>query len=383
MSDRNILDIPSALVDLKAKYTQAGYELWFVGGCVRDSLMGVTPKDIDLTTSATPDEQIALYREHGLHYIATGLQHGTMTVVLDRIPYEITTYRIDAETDGRHATVVYTRDLREDLQRRDLTINAIAMGFDGEIFDPFNGARDIENNRVVFVGNAEDRMREDYLRILRWFRFYGRFGAGRNIEAYAETVPAIVANLEGLRQISVERIWAEVGKIIAGPHALEVLDLMQYTGVAKVIGLPVEGNNIFLNTARGASRNPAFLMAAYYGPKVLDIATAWKWSNQERRAARFLIERNWFTYKLADAKRDVFLKQDQREWASSYLRMKKRNDDAALLDTWVVPTFPVTGQDLMARGVPQGPELGIAIEALKERWIASDYTLSKADMLSA
>ncbi|PZR70525.1 MAG: CCA tRNA nucleotidyltransferase [Stutzerimonas stutzeri] len=379
MSTRNILDIPTKLAELKDRFAKHGFELWFVGGCVRDSLMGVQPKDIDLTTSATPEEAIAIYRLYEYSYHETGLQHGTITVVLDHVPYEITTYRIDAETDGRHASVVYTRDLYQDLFRRDLTMNAIAMGFDGEIFDPFGGVDDIEANLVRFVGNAEDRLREDYLRILRWFRFYGRFGAGK-AGADEEAFDAIKAAAPGLKQISVERVWSEVSKIIAGPHGIQIMDMMQGMGVAEIIGLPAEGNNLFLNTARGVSRNPAFLMAAYYGEKVTSIASRWKWSNDERQAARFLIDRNYFTYSLAEAKRDV-LEGRSRELASGMLRMRRRADEAAMVDSWVVPAFPVSGQDLIAQGMVPGPEMGQRIKTLREQWIASDYTLSKSDMI--
>ncbi len=381
MSTRNILDIPAALLDLKAKFTERGFELWFVGGCVRDALMGVSPKDIDLTTSATPDEQVALYRDHNLHYIETGLQHGTVTVVLDRIPYEITTYRIDAETDGRHASVVYTRDLTEDLQRRDLTMNAIAMGFDGEIFDPFGGVADIEANRVVFVGDPNERIREDYLRIMRWFRFYGRFGAQKNADAVKETIPAITANMAGLKQISVERIWSEFSKIISGPHGIEVIDLMNAWEVSETLGLPYTGSNLFLNTARGVIRNPAFLMASYYGRNVKEIASRWKWSNEERQTANFLMERNYFTYDITQAKRDVY-EGWSKELTGALLRMRRRAADAAALDAWEVPVFPVSGQDLMAKGMTPGPQMGQTIKAMRERWIASDYSLSKSDMLA-
>ena len=264
MITRNILETPDGLAELKQKFTQEGYELFYVGGCVRDTLMGITPKDIDLTTSATPDEAISLYQRHGFKYFETGLKHGTLTVVIDSVPYEITTYRIDADTDGRHATVEYTRDLRSDLLRRDLTMNAIAMGFDGEIVDPFGGVKDIETNQVRFVGDANERIREDYLRILRWFRFYGRFGAGKSAP-HVSAYDAIVDNAHGLAKISVERIWSEVSKIISGPNGIQIMDMLSEMGVAEVIGLPSSGSNLFLNTARSVIRNPAFLMAAYYG----------------------------------------------------------------------------------------------------------------------
>ncbi len=379
MSTRNILETPAGLAELKEKFTQEGYELFYVGGCVRDTLMGITPKDIDLTTSATPDEAIALYKRYGFKYFETGLQHGTITVVIDHIPYEITTYRIDADTDGRHATVEYTRDLRSDLLRRDLTMNAIAMGFDGEIVDPFGGLKDIEGNQVLFVGDADERIREDYLRILRWFRFYGRFGAGKSLP-HVSAYDAIVDNAHGLKQISVERIWSEVSKIISGPNGIQIMDMMAGMGVAEVIGLPSSGANLFLNTARSVIRNPAFLMAAYYGKDVLAIAERWKWSNEERQAARFLIDCDYLSYDIQRAKRAVY-EGASRNLAAAVLRMRHKFEEATSLESWMIPPFPVSGQDLIERGMKPGPEMGVIIREMKDRWIASDYSLGKSDIL--
>lgn len=382
MTNRNILDTPVKLVELHSRFAEHGHQFVFVGGPVRDSLMGITPKDIDCATSATPDEAIAIYRQYGYSYHETGLQHGTVTVVLDHIPYEITSFRIDAETDGRHAEVVYTRDLAVDLSRRDLTMNAIAMGFDGEIFDPFGGVKDIEDKRVRFVGDAKKRLEEDYLRILRFFRFYARFAdveGSMDRDAYW----AIIDQRDGLQKISVERIWSEVAKIIAGPHGEAIMTKMAVMEVADVIGLPsvTIGGMMDLKLARGIIRNPAFLMAAYYGRNVLDIATRWKWSNEERRAARFLIDRDYRSYSIDEAKRDVYEKHP-RELVSAVLRMGDNLAAVEALDKWVTPVFPVSGQALIQRGMTPGPALGAKMEDMRERWIASDYQMSGDELLA-
>lgn len=377
------IHIPAKLADLKNRFTEHGYELWFVGGSVRDSLMGIEPKDIDLATSATPEEAIALYEEYGYSFHLTGMAHGTITVVLDHIPYEITTFRLDTETDGRHAIVEYTRDLGEDLKRRDLTMNAIAMGFDGEIFDPFGGIADIEQKKVRFVGEADDRLNEDYLRILRFFRFWGRFADVSESVMDRDAYWAIMGARDGLKQISVERVWSEVAKIISGPHGEQVMRKMEGMEVHEVIGLPTAtiGGTMLLDSARAFIRNPAFLMAAFYGERALSIGTKWKWSNEEKKTAKFVTERAPTPYGLADAKQDI-LNGWSRDIVSAMLAMREP-DDVAVLRAWVAPVFPVTGGDLIAIGIKPGPDMGKALKAMRDRWAKSDYVLSKADILNA
>ena len=168
--------ITDDLKALRAQFVAAGFDLRLVGGVVRDTIASIPAKDIDLCTDATPEQQIEIYHRYGYRAIPTGLQHGTITVVLDSVPYEITSLRIDVKTDGRHAEVEFTNDWHADLARRDLTINAMAMTFDGEVIDPFGGQQDLQDRVVRFVGDAEQRIQEDYLRILRCIRFMGRFG---------------------------------------------------------------------------------------------------------------------------------------------------------------------------------------------------------------
>jgi len=398
LMERNIFVTP-ALQLLKDRYTEAGFELWFVGGCVRDSIMGIAPKDIDLTTSATPEEQVALYDRYDYHYIATGLQHGTLTVVIDDEPYEITTYRIDRETDGRHAVVEYTRDLRADLERRDLTINAIAMDFDGTIFDPFGGVEDIANRTVRFVGNANDRITEDYLRILRYFRFYGRFGNPVYPTGFWGTVQrffgrgnglpnrqanrAIRKGISGLRQISVERVWMEVSKIISGPNASVVASYMRNMKVFETIGMP-DGVDAALSFARKCGvTNPASIMGYYViSPRAIDdIADAWKWATEDRQRANFIAK----NYIKACASPMPFFKEmlvsgTPFDWVADMMRLS--GYDPVVLADWPIPVMPVTGKDLIERGVTPGPEMGQMLKSMKAAWIKSDYTVDKDTLLS-
>jgi len=175
MQDPNSILNP-ALWCLRDAFRAQGFDLKLVGGCVRDLMLGLTPKDVDLHTDATPDECVLIYQAEGVRFEETGLSHGTISVIFDHVAYEITSLRTDTETDGRHAVVSYTRDWHTDLRRRDFRFNAMSMSFEGDILDPFGGQADLEAGVVRFVGDAETRIKEDYLRILRWFRFRGRFG---------------------------------------------------------------------------------------------------------------------------------------------------------------------------------------------------------------
>ncbi len=195
--------------------TDAGHQAYFVGGCVRDALAGRDVGDIDVTTDARPERVTELARARGLHVVPTGVDHGTVTVIVGR-PFEITTFRRDVETDGRRAVVAFSDTLEEDALRRDLTINAIYADQRGQISDPVGGQADLAAAHVQFIGKAEERIREDYLRSLRFFRFYALFGdeaQGPDPEALA----AISANLPGLDTISKERVGVELLKMLSAP----------------------------------------------------------------------------------------------------------------------------------------------------------------------
>ena len=208
-----------------------------MGGVVRDLLLGRPPKDVDIATDCTPEAMIRLFQEHNIRYIPTGLQHGTVTVHLGGTDYEVTTLRVDEVTDGRHAVVSFTKDWQLDALRRDLTINAMSLALDGRLFDYFEGQRHLAEKRVCFVGDAPTRIREDYLRILRYFRFYGRI-VPEPARHEPGTLEAIRSAAEGLGGVSVERIWAEMKQILVGNHAPHLLRLMYQLRVADHISEP-------------------------------------------------------------------------------------------------------------------------------------------------
>ncbi len=375
--DMSVMQIPEGLRAIRNIYADAGYELWLVGGCVRDHIAGNSAKDIDLATSATPEEQIRLCNEAELSWHATGLQHGTLTVLCGNEPYEITTFRTDVETDGRHAVVEYTRDLIIDLARRDLTINAIAMSFNGEIVDPFSGQDDIKEGRVRFVGEASDRIREDYLRIMRWFRFLGRYGS--DLDRDTSDAIAVRANAEGLKQISVERIWSEMQRILAGPRPAGILEMMNDLDVLEALDLPA-GNLDAVAEARRYTDDPALLLAAWLNEDAPATIGKWKASNSERAAVAFIVNRMKTDYSLEAAKLDM-VNEVNLQWVDFVLRLQGNNAAIRELSFWEVLAFPIAGRDLFDAGMSQGREMGEKLKEMRALWIRSDYKMSKAELL--
>ncbi|RYD46373.1 MAG: CCA tRNA nucleotidyltransferase, partial [Verrucomicrobiaceae bacterium] len=268
----------------------AGFDVRLVGGCVRDVLWGTDPKDIDLCTDANPDEQMALYAQHGVIFYTTGLAHGTVTINLGPkgTPevYEITSLRTETDHDGRWATVSYTRDWNLDLGRRDLTVNAMSADLEfNEVYDPFGGQADMKDCRIRFVGRPEDRIREDYLRILRWFRFHARFVGDNPMDE--DTANAVARHAQGLKKISRERVWSEVSKIVANYAGWDMLREMMRLGVAKPCSLPHGAWREVQRVAAG-TKNPVTRMVAFLGGDgdvLQKLSEDWRWSGEEARLA--------------------------------------------------------------------------------------------------
>jgi tRNA nucleotidyltransferase (CCA-adding enzyme) len=366
--------------ELRAAFRRAGFDIRLVGGVVRDILLDVPAKDVDLCTDATPEEQIAIYQANRVKYIKTGISHGTITVALGKRTYEITSLRTETDHDGRRATVAYTRDWIEDLARRDLTINAMALTFGGELLDPFDGKEDLEAGVIRFVGDPDARRQEDYLRIPRMFRFHGRLGAMTAIDE--ATAAAVRRNAPGLVRISGERIWTEVSRIIAGRNGPDTIARMDDLGVADPIHLRVR-NMDALKRAHAHTANPVALISALVGD-IHDLESAvarWKWSAKERDLARFLIAHKSKALDLRELKAMV-ITGTPKSWVVELALMGGRPDMAKALDSWDAPAFPVKGKDLFAIGIEPGVEMGRMLHSLKARWIASDYGLSKQELLA-
>ena len=217
------ITLPAPCAFILSRLHENGFEAYAVGGCVRDSLLHKTPHDWDITTAAKPEKIIELFSD--IPVLETGLKHGTVTLLINHEPYEVTTFRVDGNyTDGRHPdSVAFTADIRDDLARRDLTINAVYADENGNVFDYYNGIEDLENGIIRFIGDANRQIREDYVRILRFFRFYSLFGKA---PADAKALKACRDNLNGLKNLPVERIRDELVKILLTPKAAQTLKLM-------------------------------------------------------------------------------------------------------------------------------------------------------------
>lgn len=371
--------ITPELDTLRAVYAAGGYTLWVVGGATRDFIAGQESKDIDLATDARPNEQIELLESKGIRYVPTGLQHGTITVLVDGADFEVTSLRIDTNQDGRHADVEFTRDINEDLARRDLTINAIAMDFDGNFVDPFQGREDLSQGRVRFVGDARQRMEEDFLRILRYFRFHARFSQTDEMDNDALT--GIKAARGGLMDISVERVWSEVSRIVAGPNAERTLQMMQRLSLFEIVRMPY-GVYSNLSRARAAGvKDSAALMGFFLPLEQIDrVAEDWKWSRAERERAMFVAT---FAPESFDCMVDALVEDKPLEWVLDCAAYAGADEGTLQrLRDWRVPEFPVRGKDLLDMGMEAGPEMGERLKFLRQEWQRSRYTKTKEDLLA-
>ena len=388
-------------------FQRNGFEARVAGGAVRDMILGVTPNDVDLATNAPPEVMQEFLAREGYRTMPTGIKHGTIMVVMqDSFTIEVTTLRIDRVTDGRHAEVEFTNDWELDAARRDFTVNAMFMNQQGEVSDYFNGVVDLSELRIRFVNNPEDRIREDYLRILRYFRFYGRISAVSNKhEEY--TIAAIRDNAAGLKKISKERIWKELQLILVGDHCVSVMRLLYELGVAHAVGLPQPGNFKELDrvwkvhkrvrNSGGSGLNPASIFISLLDGgtehSVGELCSTWKMSNKEKKFAIFIVlQRAFFTKLVIKCEftdegfskhcKDLMVDSTPLSHIIDLMKYLSRpEDEIDHLEHWKLPLFPVTGHDLLALGL-QGRELAAAKQELINKWKDSYYHMSKEELLS-
>lgn len=371
--------LTSGLLKLDKIYKQNGHDLRIVGGAVRDLVLGKKPKDIDLASDATPEESIRYLENAGIKVIPTGLQHGTITAIVNGDDFEITTLRIDTEHTGRHATVEFTRDWKKDAERRDLTFNAMSLDLDGTLFDYFGGIDDLKKGKAQFVGDADARIQEDYLRILRYFRFKGRL---TNPEFDQDTLNAIERNAKGLNQISGERIWMEISKILSGNHTKLLLDKIRQTGVDLYIDLPPLSTKN-LDRIKANTDNPATILGGMLQneSQVDDLANKWKFSADERELMRFIVKHKHKQFDEKIAKEMWTNKKILSDYVLELAKYFGRKDIVSALEQWKTPTFPVSGNDLIARGIKPGPDMGKTLKWLETKWKESNYELNKDELI--
>ncbi len=353
----------------------------FVGGCVRDSLLGETPKDFDVATMLAPEAAVAALKAAGLGVAPTGLEHGTVTAIAEHKGVEVTSLRADVSTDGRRATVAFTRDWAVDAGRRDFTVNAIYLTPDGKLYDPAGGVADAAAKRVRFIGKPEERIREDFLRILRFFRFSARF-----CDAFdGPGLAACAALKDGMRQLSAERIGAEMAGILALPRASFALEAMQASGVlAEVWEAPGDlAAAARMKTLEPAAPAPLMLAALYGEEGGAGIGRRLRLSNAEKAmrsgalkgAAAFTPEMSETSlrerlYRLGrDGFCDAILTAaaQGRIDENDYRRLK------TMAEAGPPPHFAISGRHIVAAGLAPGPDVSKILAAVEARWIAEDF----------
>ena len=373
-----LTDAPLAAIF--AAFEAAGHRAYLVGGAVRNALLGEPVGDLDLATDATPDQMSQLAKAAGLKAVPTGIDHGTMTLVAQGVPFEITTFRRDVETDGRHAIVAFTDDVVQDARRRDFTMNALYAGADGLIIDPLGGLPDVLARRVRFIEDADMRIREDYLRILRFFRFHALYGGARGIDA--DGLAAIAANLDGLCNLARERVGAEMLRLLAAPDPAPAIAAMAQVGA---LGLVLPGADtaalaplVHLEGLARVAPAPIRRLAALGGS---DARARLRLSNAD--AARLDLLRGALGG-MEPPGALGYRRGESAAWDIILLRaaiFDQPLDQGALAAATAGAgrTFPITAADLMPEF--QGAALGAQLKSLEARWIASDFALGRDDLL--
>jgi len=379
----------------------AGEEARIAGGAVRNALLGEDVADVDIATTSLPEESARRAKEAGFKAVPTGIEHGTVTVVAGGRPYEVTTLRADVETDGRRARVRFGRDWKADAERRDFTINALYATADGDVVDLVGGLADLRSRTLRFIGDAEARIREDYLRILRFFRFFAWYGDGR---PDADGLRACARLKDGMDRLSAERVWHELKRLLGAPDPRRALLWMRQTGVlTKVLpesekwGIDAIQGLVAAEGELGWAADPLLRLEAMLPPdpdRMQAFAGRLKLSGAESRRLQEWAASPPLAAAVTDAEAARHLYRHDRQSVLDRLRLalaaarargaeREAADLLRLLDfagKWEKPVFPLKGSDLKSLGIPPGPELGTLLRRLEEEWIVSGFGLAKGEL---
>ncbi|OAE39453.1 CCA tRNA nucleotidyltransferase [Agrobacterium tumefaciens] len=393
-----------ALKRIFALLNADGGEVRIVGGAVRNALMGLPVADVDMATTLTPDVVVARARAAGIKAVPTGIEHGTVTLVIDGEGFEVTTLRRDVETNGRHAQVAFGTDWQTDAERRDLTINALYADENGEIIDLINGLPDIETGTVRFIGDAATRISEDYLRILRFFRFFAHYGSGR---PDADGLRASARAKDKLATLSAERVWGELKKLLSARDPSRALLWMRQSGVLSEIlpetekwGIDAIHGLVAAEQALGWAVEPMLRLAAIVPPDRERLAALSARLRLSKAEASYLS--NWASAPAADtdlkdtaldrllyrqgvegmkARLKLALAAARADISAGDTAMQKVARFSTLLaraEKFQKPAFPLSGADVMAAGVEAGPKVGNVLKSLEEKWIDVNFSLDRA-----
>jgi poly(A) polymerase len=376
-----------------------GEEARVVGGAVRNALIGEPVHEIDLATTALPEEVMRRATAAGFKAVPTGIEHGTVTVVVDGTPFEVTTLREDIETFGRHAKVAFGRDWRRDAERRDFTMNALFAARDGAIHDYVGGRDDLAKRRVRFIGDPGRRIAEDYLRILRFFRFHATYGNGGSPDR--EALAACIAARDGLETLSRERVGAEMRRLVIAAHAVPTLAVMTEAGLSVSVlgGVPLLAsfaNMTKLERELSLTADPVRRLAALgvnAGEDAERLRDRLRLANTEYErlasmgdgwwhvtAATTTAQARAMIYQLGPERfTDRVLLAWSRAWEESVAN-EPWHELVLLPDRWTAPVFPLKAADFIARGIDKGPRLGAALRAAEEAWIAAGFPMDTSTL---
>lgn len=375
----------------------AGKEARFIGGCVRDALYYRPVNDIDIATQEKPDKVIELLENHHIKAVPTGIDHGTITAVCEGKVFEITTLRSDVRTDGRHAVVAFSEDWLEDARRRDFTFNAMSMDLEGNLYDPFDGLSDLKAGRVRFVGDAYKRIKEDYLRLLRFFRFSAYYSKGQIDPAALEACRELA---EGLNGLSGERVSQEFLKLLAAPRPAKWISLMIKTGVlAHLIKNVTDPTCLEMLCAfedKPDSLRRLAVLLSTEKEDVCAVAKRFRLSNAQKKrllGARCneetltpgvpveVLRSFLYRYGAQTAKDHVFIYWAEKGFTGVG---PKEQNFLKEIDEWSnnPRQFPLQGKDLLAIGYKAGPELGCKLKTAREKWFESGCEATKEELLA-
>lgn len=358
-----------------------------VGGAVRDALHNIFWKkkrkigDIDIASKLTPEENINRLETAGIKVIPTGLKYGTVTAVINKIPYEITTLRRDVKTDGRHAEVEFTDDWVEDAKRRDFTINAFYLDIDGTVYDPLDGFQDLKRAKIRFIGNASDRIQEDALRILRLFRFSSEFDVGGVDE---KGLLASVEHKSMIQNLSGERIWQEFQKILLSKRVMQAVPILSAVGLLDEILPDHENYGQFLKYVKREKKlslkNPIGRLSMLLPrdeAKIKAMSSHLKLSNGQRdQLFRFANEYPKHDLRSKTLRRMIYI-YGKDVVIHNLIRLGELDEKTYLfINDYQIPLMPYSGKDLIAEGWKVGPEMGAELKRREQEWINSDFTVT-------
>lgn len=372
----------------------------FVGGCVRDSIIGLKTNDIDIATKLNPEDVVKILGSESIKVIPTGIDHGTVSVFSKDFNFEITTLRSDISTDGRHAEVIFSDSWEEDSLRRDFTINSIYLKQNGELYDPHNGIQNLKDKKIIFIGNPDERINEDYLRILRFFRFNAFYG-NNNLKLSSDSIKACIKNKNKIKKLSSERVQNEFFKILnsSDPYfivsimrKIEILDLLfEHKVETKIFKklLLIEKENSF-------SKNHIlrFASLALKNKKInANNLQMFNFSKKERKELCLLTNQEFEIHNklnksdikkiLYSIDRKTLKDMAKLSWALSNNRVTNKNWKNVLsqIDKVAIPIFPLKAKDILDYGLEEGPIIGEILKTVEQDWIDSNFEHNKEDLL--